>query len=155
MRKAIAIVAFLVALIFAGFVWHRSSILFEHQLSADYRLTIRQKSASTNTITLSITYHNPPAIWLVAVAEQSVKRPSSPLSFSAITDEDSGVICVFDNNDVGFLLIYNPNTDDLWDSTGRSGGWNGSDSSEWQTLLAQLVARNPMIPYPDLPAGRR
>lgn len=151
MRVVLAIVFCAVAMIIVGFVVNRSSILFEHQLSARHRLTIRQKSQSSNELVLGITYHNPPAIGMYAVAEQTIARPSKPLSFSAIKDASSGIICVFDNNGVGFLLMYDPIADDLWDSTGRSGGWHGSESSEWEARLAQLVDRNPTIPYTDLP----
>ncbi len=91
---------------------------------------------------------------MYADAEQAIARTSEPLSFSAIKDARSGIICVFDNNSVGFLLIYDPVTDDLWDSTGRSGGWHGSESSEWAARLAQLVDRNPTIPYTVLPGHR-
>ena len=154
MRKAIATAVVLVTLIAAVFAWQRSSILFEHQLSDLYRLTIRQVSSpSTGKVTLKTTYHNPPAIGMYAVAEQTVFRPAAQLSFTSITDTDTGVICVFDNNDIGFLLMYNPITQDLWDSTGRSGGWNGSDSTQWQSLLTQLRLRNPTIPYHELPIG--
>lgn len=154
MRVVIAIVVCAVAMIIAGFVVNRSSILFEHQLSARHRLTIREKSQSSTAVVLGITYHNPPAIGMYAVAEQTIARTSEPLSFSAITDASSGIICVFDNNGVGFLLIYDPIADDLWDSTGRSGGWHGSESSEWEARLAQLVDRNPTIPYTELPGHR-
>ena len=154
MRVVIAIVVCAVATIIAGFVVNRSSILFEHQLSAQYRLTIREKSQSSTAIVLGITYHNPPAIGMCAVAEQTVASTSEPLSFSTITDASSGIIWVFDNNGVGFLLIYDPIADDLWDSTGRSGGWSGSESSEWEARLVQLVARNPTIPYTELPGHR-
>jgi hypothetical protein len=151
MRVAIAIVVCAVAMIIVGFVVNRWSILFEHQLSARHRLTIREKSQSSTQVVLGITYHNPPAIGTYAVAEQTIARTSKPLSFSAIKDASSGIICVFDNNGVGFLLIYDPIEDDLWDSTGRSGGWNGSKSSEWEDRLAQLVDQNPTIPYTKLP----
>ncbi|MBL8855999.1 MAG: hypothetical protein JNK57_18680 [Planctomycetaceae bacterium] len=154
MRVLIAILVFAVAMIITGFVVNRSSILFEHQLSARHRLTIRQKSQSPGEVVLGITYHNPPAIGMYAVAEQTIIRPSKPLSFAAIKDADTGIIVVFDNNGVGFLLMYNPIKDDLWDSTGRSGGWNGSISSEWEDLLTQLVDRNPTIPYTELPGHR-
>jgi hypothetical protein len=154
MRIVIPIVACAVAMIIVGFVVNRSSILFEHQLSARYRLTIREKSQSSTAVVLGITYHNPPAIGMYVDAEQTIARPSEPLSFSAITDASSGIICVFDKNGVGFLLIYDPIADDLWDSTGRSGGWHGSESSEWEARLAQLVARNPTIPYTELPGHR-
>ena len=154
MRVVIAIVVCAVAMIIVGFVVNRSSILFEHQLSARYRLTIREKSQSSTQVVLEITYHNPPAIGTYAVAEQTIARTSKPLSFSAIKDASSGIICVFDNNGVGFLLIYDPIEDDLWDSTGRSGGWHGSESSEWEARLAQLVDRNPTIPYTALPGHR-
>jgi hypothetical protein len=151
MRVVIAIVVCAVAMIIVGFVANRLSILFEHQLSARYRLTIREKSQSSTQVVLKITYHNPPAIGTYAVAEQTIARTSKPMSFSAIKDASSGMICVFDNNGVGFLLIYDPIADDLWDSTDRSGGWNGSKSSEWEDRLAQLVDRNPSIPYTKLP----
>ncbi|AMV34970.1 hypothetical protein VN12_22780 [Pirellula sp. SH-Sr6A] len=151
MRVVIAILVCAVAMIIAGFVVNRSSILFEHQLSARHRLTIRQKSRSANEIVLGITYHNPPAIGMYAVAEQTIARPSKPLSFSAIKDASSGIICVFDDNGIGFLLLYDPTEDDLWDSTGHSGGWHGSKSSKWEARLAQLVVRNPTIPYTELP----
>jgi hypothetical protein len=154
MRVLIAILVFAVAMIITGFVVNRSSILFEHQLSARHRLTIRQKSQSPSEVVLGITYHNPPAIGMYAVAEQTITRPSKPLSFAAIKDADTGIIVVFDNNGVGFLLMYNPIKDDLWDSTGRSGGWHGSKSSEWEDLLTQLVDRNPTIPYAELPGHR-
>lgn len=154
MRVAIVILVCAVAMIIVGFVANRSSILFEHQLSERHRLTIREKSQSSNEVVLGITYHNPPAIGMYAVAEQTIARPSKPLSFSAIKDASSGIICVFDNNGVGFVLIYDPIEDDLWDSTGRSGGWNGSKSSEWGARLAQLVDRNPTIPYTELPGHR-
>ena len=151
MRILIAILVFAVAMVIVGFVVNRSPILFEHQLSARHRLTVRQQSKSSNEIVLGITYHNPPAIGTYMVAEQTITRPSNPLSFSAIKDASSGIICVFDNNGVGFLLMYDPIADDLWDSTGRSGGWNGSKSSEWEDRLAQLADRNPAIPYTELP----
>lgn len=154
MRFVIAIVVSAVAMIIVGVVVNRSSIIFEYQLSAGYRLTIREKSQSSTEVVLGITYHNPPAIGMYAVAEQTIARPSKPLSFSAIKDASSGIICVFDNNGVGFLMIYDPIEDDLWDSTDRSGGWNGSESSEWEARLAQLVDRNPTIPYTVLPGHR-
>lgn len=154
MRVLIAILVFAVAMIIVGFVVNRSSILFEHQLSARHRLTIRQKSQSSSEIVLGITYHNPPAIGMFAVAEQTINLLSSPLSFAAIEDADTGIISVSDNNDVGFLLMYDPIEDDLWDSTGRSGGGHGSKSSEWKDRLAQMVDRNPTIPYTELPGHR-
>jgi hypothetical protein len=154
MRVVIAIVVCAVAMIIVGFVVNRWSILFEHQLSARHRLTIREESQSSNEVVLGITYHNPPAIGMYTVGEQTIARPSTPLSFSAIKDASSGIVCVFDNNGVGFLLIYDPIEDDLWDSTGRSGGWHGSESSEWETRLAKLVERNPAIPYTELPGHR-
>jgi hypothetical protein len=154
MRVVSAIVVCAVAMIIVGVVVNRSSILFEYQLSARYRLTIREKSQSSTQVVLGVTYHNPPAIGMYVDAEQTIARTSRPLSFSAIKDVSSGIICVFDNNDVGFLLIYDPIEDDLWDSTGRSGGWHGSESSEWEALLAQLVDRNPSIPYTELPGHR-
>lgn len=154
MRVVVAILVCAVAMIIVGFVANRSSILFEHQLSARHRLTIREQSQTSNEVVLGITYHNPPAIGMYAVAEQTITRPSTPLSFSAIKDSSSGIICVFDNNNVGFLLMYDPIEEDLWDSTGRSGGWNGSKSSEWEGRLAQLADRNPTVPYSELPGQR-
>ncbi len=153
-RVIIGILVCAVTMLIVGLVVNRSSILFEHQLSAQHRLTIRQKSQSSNQVVLGITYHNPPAIGMYAVAEQTVARPAKLLSFSAIKDAGSGIICVFDNNDIGFLLMYDPSQDDLWDSTGRPEGWNGSKPSEWEVLLSQLVDRNPAIPYTELPGQR-
>ncbi|XZE21501.1 hypothetical protein SH449x_001404 [Pirellulaceae bacterium SH449] len=151
MRTLLAFLVCTAAIIILLFLADRSTILFECQLSTRHRLVIRQKSMLSNEIVLQITYHNPPAIGLYAVAEQTVIRPPKPLSFSTITDTESGVISVFDNDGVGFLLLYNPDKDDLWDSTGRSVGWNGSNVKEWKDLLAELITRNPTIPYSDLP----
>ncbi|MCR9200264.1 MAG: hypothetical protein NXI04_16640 [Planctomycetaceae bacterium] len=154
MRKSIIIAVALVALVAAFLAWHRSSIVFEHQLSERYRLTIRQvPSDSAGKLSLQVTYHNPPAIGSYIMAKQTVRRPAFQLSFTSVTDSVTGDICVFDNNSIGFLLMYNPVTEDLWDSTGRSGGWNGSDSKQWQSLLTQLRDRNPSIPYRELPVG--
>lgn len=153
-RILIGILVFAVAMIIVLVVIDRSSILFEYQLSVRHRLIIRQRSQSSSEVILRVTYHNPPAIGIYAVAEQRITRPSEPLSFTAIKDADTGIISVFDNNRAGFLLMYDPIKDDLWDSTGRSGGWHGSKSSEWEDLLAQLVNRNLTIPYTKLPGQR-
>lgn len=154
MRVVITILVCVVAMVIGGIVVNRSTVLFEHQLSSRHRLTIRQKSHSPKEIVLEITYHNPPAIGMYAVAEQTIMAPRKPLSFSAIKDADTGITCVFDNNDVGFLLMYDPMEDDLWDSTGRSVGWNGSKSSVWEERLAQLAERISAIPYTELPMQR-
>ncbi len=129
--------------------------LFEHQLSARHRLTIREKSQSSTAVVLGITTTTHQRLHVRLVAEQTNRsRTSEPLSFSAITDASSGIICVFDNNGVGIPFEYDPIADDLWDSTGRSGGWHGSESSEWSARLAQLVDRNPTIPYTEMPGHR-
>ena len=131
-----------------------SDVLFELQLANQHRLIIREvPSGAAGKVTLQVTYHNPPAIGTFMVAEQTVAKPNGPIAFATVADSDSGVVCVFDTNDVGFLLLYNRKTEDLWDSTRDSGGWHGSDRAEWQTLLNELRSRHPVIPYKRLPGS--
>jgi hypothetical protein len=133
-------------MIIVGFVVNRSSILFEHQLSARYRLTIREKSQSSTAVVLGITYHNPPAIGMYVDAEQTIARPSEPLSFSAITDASSGIICVFDKNGVGFLLIYDPIADDLCRRKQKDmhSNWDGLSGIQSRMQRLSVLELRPM-----------
>lgn len=150
MRKWIAVCMVGILIVVVTVRWYHSSILFEYQLSSSYRLTIRQVSS---TAPLRITYHTPPALGMHMVAEQEVMAAGEAVTFTPLVDAKTGVVCVFDNHELGFLLMYNPENEDLWDSSGRVGGWHGSDRSEWQSLLTELRLRNPTIPYAKLPGG--
>ncbi len=158
MKKLSVLVLTVIAIaIFIGQFSGRSTggeVMFDHQLAPQHRLIMRGQADPTGeTIVLSITYHNPPAIGTFMLANQSAKRTAEPLSFEALTDLETGVVCVFDNCGINFLLMYDPRTDDLWDSTGRSGGWHGSESNQWQVLLDEVRSRNWGIPYSKLPSG--
>ena len=153
MLRTIAVIS-ATALAIAGLaVWvNQASIVYSLPLSAKYRLTIRSLSNSDEgKLTLRITYHYPPAIGTFVTAEQTIVRPATQLTFSHAIDDESGLQCVYDNNDVGFLLLYHVPTDDLWDSTGRAGGWNGTEDSLWQSRLDEIRKKTPGIPYSELP----
>lgn len=153
MIRKIAVSLSIVAVIIALLIWKvQASILYSHPLSSKYKLTVRTVGdGNVDKTTLEITYHYPPAIGMYAVAHQIVDRPSSRITFSHIADRETKLQCVYDNNGAGFLLMYHEPSDDLWDSTGRSGGWNGTDDALWQQRLEQLLQRHASIPYSVLP----
>lgn len=150
-RLVVSFIAIVVMATGVVWLWNRSEV-FDYQLSEEYRLIIRQRASdSPDEIMLRITYHKPPAIGAIMIADQTIVRPATALTFTAVEDSDTGVKCVFDNNGVGFLLMYDPTSDDLWDSTGRSGGWHGTDPNIWQAQLTELHQKYPSIPYSVLP----
>jgi hypothetical protein len=134
-------------------IWVSSDpILYSQPLSPKHKLTIRSsRAADPDQLNLTITYHYPPAIFTYMAAEQTVKRPNEALTFSLVVDHDNDLQCIYDNNDIGFLLLYHAPSDDLWDTTGRIGGWNGTDKAVWQRRLHELQQKFPSIPYSLLP----
>ncbi len=129
-----------------------ASTVYTHPLSAKTKITIRAlRDSEPDKIKLEITYHYPPAIGMYAVSEQSVDRPSSSMNFSHVADQASGLHCIYDNNDLGFLLLFDSSTEDLWISANPAGGRNGTSCDWWQKQLNLLRRKHPMIPYKLLP----
>jgi hypothetical protein len=145
---------FAMAILFVVFaiLMSLSSVIYTQPLSAKTKITIRAlRDPEPDKIKLEITYHYPPAIGMYAVSEQSVARPSSPMNFSHVADQASGLQCIYDNNDLGFLLLFDSSTEDLWISAGPSGGRHGTSRDWWQKQLNLLRRKHPMIPYKLLP----
>jgi len=155
--RRIATASLILAAVFGlGFWLIRDPVVYSHSLSSKHKLTIRTSpSPSNDQIRLQVTYHYPPALGTFIVAEQIVNQPTGDLTFTSVVDPETDIQCVHDNNDIGFLLMYHSPTDDLWDTTGRSGGWHGSDNSIWQDRLSILRQKHPSIPYSLLPDPRK
>jgi hypothetical protein len=153
LARRISIASVLVAVVVGiGFWLVRDPVAYSHPLSSTHKLTIRTAPGPTNNqLTLNVTYHYAPAIGTYMVAKQIVNRPNEGITFSLVVDRDNGLQCIYDNNDIGFLLLYHEPSDDLWDTTGRSGGWNGTDKVMWQQRLHELHQKFPSIPYSVLP----
>ena len=153
LARRIVIVSVVVAAVLGLSLWLTwNSVLYSHPLSSRHKLTIRTSPApSIDEVKLDVTYHYPPAIGTFMVAEQVVRHPNEDITFTHRADPENGLLCIHDNNHLGFLLLYHEPSDDLWDTTGRSGGWNGSDKTLWQERLTVLRKKWPSIPYPHLP----
>lgn len=135
-----------------GVALTRDPVVYSQPLSSKHKLTILTASGpGSSRLILKLTYHYPPAIGSYVVAEQIVNRPTETLTFSHVVDSDQQLQCIHDNNNIGFLLMYHEPSDDLWDTTARSGGWNGTDNTMWQQRLEDVRKTFPSIPYSVLP----
>lgn len=147
----------LLTLAIACFVfWLRQPpVIYTQPLSPKYKITIRRlPAANPDKVTLRITYHYPPGIGMYVVREQTIKRPTDRLTFSHVVDPGNRLQCIHDNNGVGFLLLFDENTDDLWHTTNQGenwGGWRGTYRSVWQERLDALREEFPSVPYTSIP----
>jgi len=125
--------------------------VFSTVLSPRYKLTIRAKAIpEADQWDLQFTYHYPPAIGMYALGGQRIAMPKTPLRFHKISDPSTGVVCVFDENNVGLLFLYSPSNEDFWE-TGKTTGWRGTSTTHWSQVLQDLKVRHPNIPYSKLP----
>lgn len=120
-------------------------------LSPRYKLTIRTRPLPESAeLDLKITYHYPPAIGMFMVGTQRIPMPATPLRFSKIIDQPTGMICIYDLNQAGLLFFYSPSDDDFW-QTGNQHGWARTSTTHWSQVLQDLKVRHPNIPYSKLP----
>ena len=69
-------------------------------------------------------------------------------TFSTVVDESNQLVCIFDNNDYGFLMIVDQSDHD-WCIGGMSGGVKLSGPEKWQQHFETLLQTDPEIPYAD------
>jgi|TARA_B110000495_G_C22452764_1_gene282663 hypothetical protein len=153
-RFTIRTLFIIIALVAAGF-W-----LFD----SGYRSICRQPLSDRNLLNVAarqplgstdheirITYHYPPG-FLFAIREFRATKPKGGWKFNVIDDKSLDKICIYDENDLGWLWIYDVANGDLWESTPhRSGSWYDTIDDVWQERLDELRGRHPEIPYAKLP----
>ena len=127
-------------------------VIYTDNLSPKHKLTISgRRLPQTDQIELKITYHYPPAIGLHMVEKLTLVNPDSQFKFASLTDANTGVKCIYDQNDVGLIFLFSSTTEDLF-HTGRDGGWYGTTTTEWSTIFDDIKSRKPNIPFDQLPS---
>lgn len=103
MARRNAFVSLIVAAVVGlGFWLMRDPVLYSHPLSSRYKLTIRTAPApSVDQLVLRVTYHFPPAFGTFMIGEQVVSRSNETITFTLIADQENGLQCIHDNNDIG------------------------------------------------------
>ncbi len=137
----------LITVVTLGYWWFDDGYhkVYSVALSDKYKLTIYSRvHTETNELDLRVTYHYPPAFGMVAVSKFKVRIPETVLKFSLVTDDKTGIRCVFDENDLGLLFLYSPVDKALW-SSGQS------FEPKLVEQFRDIKIRNPGIPYDDLP----
>lgn len=131
--------------------------LFRKELSRSHCLTIREQGRHGEDVHLRVTYHPGIGFWLIAVTDLTLKQPEKAWQFQCIEDRELGVTAVYDNNERGFVYLYETRTERDW-IVGRPTDeifWDGETGERlegyWESKWQRLRERHPGLPYATLP----
>ncbi len=67
-------------------------------------------------------------------------------TFTTLHEPDEELICIYDNNDYGFLMVVDQSDHD-WYVGGKAGGVNIASIEKWSRHYNTIKAKHPEVPY--------